>query len=46
MANRLIAGEEALIQWAKDKHIEWIIVRPTLIYGYSLDQNITQIADY
>jgi len=39
----LHAGEQALRTWAETKGIEWVILRPTLIYGYGRDKNVTEI---
>jgi nucleoside-diphosphate-sugar epimerase len=44
IASRLAEGEELLRAWAANKDIEWVILRPTLIYGRGLDKNITEIA--
>lgn len=45
-ATRLAESEKALQQWAERKGIEWIILRPTLIYGRGRDKNITEIARF
>jgi nucleoside-diphosphate-sugar epimerase len=42
----LVAAEEALQHWAEARKIEWVILRPTLIYGLGLDKNITLIAGF
>jgi len=39
----LHAGEQALRTWAEAKGVEWVILRPTLIYGYGRDKNVTEI---
>ncbi|MEQ1530588.1 MAG: NAD-dependent epimerase/dehydratase family protein, partial [Methylococcales bacterium] len=46
MVKQLIAAEERLQIWAESKAIDWIILRPTLIYGYGRDKNITEIARF
>lgn len=46
IAIRLKDGENQLIRWAESRGIEWIILRPTLIYGYGRDKNITAIASF
>ncbi|WP_332846034.1 NAD-dependent epimerase/dehydratase family protein [Pseudomonas lactucae] len=46
LAQRLIDAEEAIEQWAAQRQIEWVILRPTLIYGFGRDQNISQIARF
>ena len=43
VVKRLIEGEEQLIQWATEHDIEWVILRPTLIYGGGKDKNISTI---
>ena len=44
VAARLAAGEQKLIDWAEEKGIDWVILRPTLIYGSGRDKNISSIA--
>jgi len=46
LAKQLVEGEEALKRWADQKGVEWIILRPTLVYGYARDKNITEIANF
>jgi len=46
VAHHLLEGENQFIRWAERKGIEWIILRPTLIYGYGRDKNITAIAGF
>ncbi|MGZ4955644.1 MAG: NAD-dependent epimerase/dehydratase family protein [Methylobacter sp.] len=42
-----IADAEARVQeWAKSRGVEWVILRPTLIYGLGLDKNISEIARF
>ena len=43
---RLISSEEALQNWAEARRIEWVILRPTLIYSFGLDKNISVIAGF
>ncbi|MBS0588486.1 MAG: NAD(P)-dependent oxidoreductase [Proteobacteria bacterium] len=45
-AQQLIDGEERLQTWAAAHQVKWIILRPTLIYGYGRDKNITEIARF
>jgi nucleoside-diphosphate-sugar epimerase len=45
-AARLADSEQALQTWAEIHNIEWIVFRPTLIYGYGKDKNITEIARF
>jgi nucleoside-diphosphate-sugar epimerase len=44
IAERLAEAEEKLSRWAESKGIDWYILRPTLIYGYGRDGNISEIA--
>jgi nucleoside-diphosphate-sugar epimerase len=46
VAARLIEGEESLKAWAAGKEVEWVILRPTLMYGLGRDKNITEIARF
>ncbi len=46
LANKFATGEMELQRWAESKGIDWVIIRPTLIYGLGLDSNITQIAKF
>lgn len=41
---RFLSAERVLQEWATAHSIEWIILRPTLIYGRGKDKNISQIA--
>jgi nucleoside-diphosphate-sugar epimerase len=42
-AKRLINAEFQVQHWAEQRGIEWVILRPTLIYGLGQDKNITEI---
>ena len=42
----LVEAELQVEQWAKSKGVEWIILRPTLIYGTGQDRNITEITRF
>ena len=44
VAQRLADSESCVKTWAENKSIEWVILRPTLIYGFGRDKNITEIA--
>lgn len=46
LAQRLAESEQQLVEWAKANGIEWIILRPTLIYGLGQDKNICEIARF
>ncbi len=39
----LAEGEHALRAWAEAHGVEWVILRPTLIYGRGRDKNLTEI---
>jgi hypothetical protein len=43
IARRLAEGERALSAWAETQGVEWVILRPTLIYGRGRDRNVTEI---
>ena len=42
-ALKLSTAETRLEQWSAETGIEWIVLRPTLIYGRGMDKNITEI---
>lgn len=46
LALQLAEGEKWLAAWASAKGIEWVILRPTLIYGRGRDKNIAEIAAF
>lgn len=46
IAARLSEGEGRFKAWADSKGIEWVILRPTLIYGSGRDKNIAEIARF
>lgn len=46
IALRLSRAEDALRRWAESNNIEWVVLRPTLIYGRGRDKNITEIARF
>jgi uncharacterized protein YbjT (DUF2867 family) len=43
LAHRLANGEARVQEWAESRGVEWVILRPTLIYGLGMDKNITEI---
>jgi len=45
-AKRLQLGEQQLQRWAEKQDIEWLILRPTLIYGFGEDKNIAEITRF
>ena len=46
VATRLIEAEDRVVAWAKSRGVEWVILRPTLIYGLGQDKNISEIARF
>ena len=46
IAQQLIKSEELLQTWAAANEVECVILRPTLIYGYGRDKNITEIVQF
>lgn len=46
IAAKLIDGEARVRAWAEGRGIEWVILRPTLIYGRGRDKNITEMARF
>jgi len=42
-ALKLSGAETLLEQWSADTGVEWIVLRPTLIYGRGMDKNISEI---
>lgn len=46
IALRLVEAESRVQEWAEKRGIEWVILRPTLIYGFGRDKNIAEIAHF
>lgn len=46
VARRLTEAEGMLRAWAEARGIEWVILRPTLIYGLGRDKNVAEIARF
>ena len=46
VATKLIDSEARVQAWAERRGIEWVILRPTLIYGLGQDKNISEIARF
>ncbi len=46
IALRLADAEARVQEWALSKGVEWIILRPTLIYGVGRDKNVAEIARF
>lgn len=43
LAQGFIDSEQKLQFWAEQNNIEWVILRPTLIYGLGRDKNVCEI---
>ncbi len=46
VAAKLIESEARVQAWAEQHGIEWVVLRPTLIYGLGRDKNISEIARF
>ena len=46
IALRLADAEARVQAWAASHGVEWVILRPTLIYGLGRDKNIAEIARF
>jgi nucleoside-diphosphate-sugar epimerase len=46
LAKKLADAEDRFEKWASAIGIDWIILRPTLIYGYDRDKNISEIVRF
>lgn len=46
IAAKLTDSEARVEAWAESHGIEWVILRPTLIYGLGRDKNISEIARF
>lgn len=46
IAQQLIEAEEFVQTWATKHEVEWIILRPTLVYGHGQDKNISEITRF
>lgn len=44
LAQRLADSEAAFQTWAESHRVDWLILRPTLIYGHGRDGNVTEMA--
>jgi nucleoside-diphosphate-sugar epimerase len=44
LARRLADGEAEVRAWCDAHGVEWVLLRPTLIYGGGLDRNVSDIA--
>ncbi|RME17091.1 MAG: NAD(P)-dependent oxidoreductase, partial [Bdellovibrio sp.] len=46
VAQRLREAEEHFTSWANKNKVSWIILRPTLIYDWGKDKNLTEVARF
>lgn len=46
IASKLIEGEARVQAWAEDRGIEWVVMRPTMIYGLGRDKNISEMSRF
>ncbi|MCG9033000.1 NAD-dependent epimerase/dehydratase family protein [Laribacter hongkongensis] len=46
IAAKLIESEAQVQAWAEGRGIEWVVLRPTLIYGQGRDKNISEMARF
>ncbi|WP_248768112.1 NAD(P)-dependent oxidoreductase [Pseudomonas sp. MWU12-2345] len=46
LADRLATSESLLERWAGDHGVEWVVLRPTLIYGLGRDKNVSEVARF
>lgn len=46
IAHKITEGEDRFRAWAENHGVEWITLRPTLIYGCGRDKNISEIARF
>lgn len=46
IAEGLATGEGKLRAWAESRGVDWVILRPTLIYGRGRDRNIAEMARF
>lgn len=44
LAQRLVDAEDCLQRWSDEKQIEWVVLRPTLIYDPWQDKNVSEIS--
>jgi nucleoside-diphosphate-sugar epimerase len=46
LAQRIASGEQQFVEWAQAQGVDWCILRPTLIYGFGQDKNVSEIARF
>jgi len=45
-AQKFADAERQLKKWAEQSSVEWVIIRPTMIYGLGLDKNVALVARF
>jgi len=45
LSQQLADSEVRLAAWAKKTNVEWVILRPTMIYGLGRDRNVSRISN-
>ena len=45
-ADLVMQAEATLVRWAEMQQVAWMILRPTLVYGYHQDKNVAEIARF
>lgn len=46
IAQQLVDAEDSLQAWAQSRGVEWVVLRPTLIYDQGRDKNISEITRF
>lgn len=46
VAHQLAEAEARVQAWAQNRGVDWVVLRPTLIYGLGRDKNMTEIARF
>jgi nucleoside-diphosphate-sugar epimerase len=46
LVTRLAEAEARVQAWAESRGIEWVVLRPTIIYGQGQDKNLAEIARF
>lgn len=46
LSQHIQENEQRLAEWAESQSVEWVILRPTLIYGRGRDRNLSEIARF
>jgi len=44
LVKKIEKAEKEFMGWAEANNVEWVVLRPTLIYGFGRDKNISEIA--